>query len=495
MPQQQDNVISQTCSHADQSVSRKNLPISDQIENAYAQIKVNRSHYYILAMLLLGVFFDSLEQNAVGITGPVIQEYWGLETGAIGFLNTVTFTMVAIGRLLTGAIADRYGRRTLLIINLLVFAGGSLLCAVSPTYAILALGRGIVGFGLGGEIAVAVVMTAEYFGAKQRGTAVALINVTAAGFGNMLAPLFGIIVFTLFPGGDRWRWVFALLFIPAILVLWFRRWVPETPRFLAQQGKIQEANEVISRLAKGDLTSKQIEIVQYIEPLAPDLEEEVSTTKPRQTRSRYDVFRGKYLRRTVVLSIAVACSYAAQFSVLTLMTTILVNSGHPVNTSLWYTLLMQSGSLVGALVAAVVARKLPRKLTLTIAATVGCVGAGTLALLSGTGIATIIACGWVFNFAVIVCNTTIWVFAPENYPTRIRGFGTAFILAIGSLSGGLFPMIAGNIFDAYGLGIMFATLMCLFIVIGVIIHFIPETRGRPLEEEDSPVVVGRANNE
>lgn len=473
--------------HGAQPPAASDVPLADQIENAYSGIKINRAHYYILAMLLMGVFFDSLEQNAVGITGPVLRTYWQLDTGAIGFLNTVTFTMVALGRLLTGAIADRYGRKTLLMINLMVFAAGSLLCATAPSYTILAAGRGIVGFGLGGEIAVAVVMAAEYFGAKQRGTAVALINVTAAGFGNMLAPLFGILVFTIFPGGDRWRWVFALLFLPALLVVFFRRWVPETPRFLAQRGRIDEANEVISRLAQGNLTGRNIEVTQYITTSSHDAE---SVTKarlrlaPGLAGTRWDIFRGKYLRRTIALSIGVACSYAAQFSVLTLMTSILVSSGYTVNTSLWYTMLMQSGSLVGALTAAFFARRLPRKVTLTIAALIGLVGAGILAIVGGSSIGAILACGWVFNFAVIICNTTIWVFAPENYPTRIRGFGTAFILAVGSLSGGLFPMIAGKVFDAYGLGSMFAMLAGLFLIIAITIRFIDETLGKPMEEED-----------
>ncbi|MFT3777494.1 MAG: MFS transporter [Ottowia sp.] len=470
------------------------MPLAEQIENAYSGIKLNKAHYYVLAMLLLGVFFDSLEQNAVGITGPVLRKYWGLTTGDIGFLNTVTFTMVALGRLLTGAIADRYGRRTLLIVNLLIFAGGSLLCALAPNYAMLAVGRGIVGFGLGGEIAVAVVMASEYFGAKQRGTAVALINVTAAGFGNMLAPAFGILVFTLFPGDDRWRWVFGLLFIPALLVIFFRRWVPETPRFLAQQGKIHEANEVISRLATGNLTQKHVEVTEYI--TKPDATETahrqmVPALAPGLEGTRLDIFRGKYLRRTIVLAIGVACSYAAQFSVLTLMTTILVASGYTVNTSLWYTLVMQSGSLVGALTAAFFARRLPRKVTLSIAAAIGLTAAGVLGAMGGSTIGMIIVCGWIFNFAVIICNTTIWVFAPENYPTRIRGFGTAFILAVGSLSGGLFPMIAGRIFDAYGLASMFAMLACLFLVIGLVIQFIRETLGQPLEEEDEVLEAAR----
>lgn len=469
------------------------VPLAGQIENAFSKIKVGRTHYYIMAMLLLGVFFDSFEQNTVGVAGPVIQDYWGLSTANIGFLNTVTFVMVALGRVVTGAVADRYGRRKLLIINLAIYSFGSLGCALAPSYEWLLVGRGIVGFGLGGEIAIAVVMASEYFAAKQRGTAVALINVTAAGFGNMLAPLLGIIVFTVFPGADGWRWVFGVLFFPAILIIFFRKWVPETPRFLAQQGRITEANHVISQLAQGSLTGKNIETTEYLtaRPQKPvGVVGDTDSSGKQVKRSSSDIFRGKYRRRTIVLCIGVASSYAAQFSILTLMTTVLVSMGYDLKASLWYTLIMQSGSLLGAVTAALVARRLPRKTTLTIASIIGLVGAGVLGIFSsgaGTGIALIIVCGWIFNFAVIICNTTIWVFAPENFPTRIRGFGTSFILAVGSLSGGLFPVLAGYVFDAYGLGAMFAILAVLFVTIGVSIQFIKETFGQPMEEEDEVV--------
>ena len=455
------------------------IPLAEQIERSYAGIGVTGSHKYIMAMILLGVFFDAIEQNAVGITGPVVREYFDIGTGELGFLNTITFTATALGRIVTGLVADRFGRRTLLMINLIIFAVGSLLCAFAPTYGFLAAARFVVGFGLGGEIAVAVVMVAEYFSARHRGTAVGLVNVTAAGFGNMLAPAFGVLVFTLFPGPERWRWVFALLFIPAVLVIYFRRYVPETPRFLASTGKVDEANTVISRLATGTLRG-DVPVTEYI--VAP----RVSATDAHQHAARgswLDVLRGKYLARTLLLCTAVACSYAAQISMLTLMPTILVASGHEVNTSLWYTLVMQSGSLVGAATAAYLASRWPRKRTLTIAAVIGAAAGLSLAFL-GDSIALIILFGWFFNFAVIILNTTIWLFAPEHYPTRIRGFGTSIIRARGSLSGGLVPLISGAVFDAAGLGGMFGLLAGLFVLLGIVVQFPPETFGKPLEEEN-----------
>ncbi|MEE2569761.1 MFS transporter [Pseudarthrobacter sp. J64] len=449
--------------------------LAKQIEGAYQRIGVTGAHRQIVFMILLGVFFDALEQNAVGITGPVLREAWGLGAGEIGLLNTMTFTATALGRLATGLIVDKYGRRQMLVINLIIFAGGSLLCAVAPNYPILAAGRFVVGFGLGGEIAVAVIMMAEFFAAKHRGTAVGLINVTAAGLGNMLAPAFGILVFTLFDGPDKWRWVFGLLFIPAILVMFFRRYVPETPRFLASKGRLDEANMVITRLARGKLSGKIEDPEVYITA--------VPGPAVTQTTGHWkDALQGRLLKRTVLLCIAVCMSYAAQISMLTLMPTILVSQGYAVNTSLWFTLIMQSGSLLGACTAAFLASRVPRKKVLTAAAILGCVAGLSMAFLASS-IVLVVAFGVLFNFAVIILNTTIWLFAPELYPTRTRGFGTSIILAAGSLSGGLFPLISGVIFDSAGLLGMFATLAGLFIILGIVVQFPPETFGKPLEED------------
>lgn len=469
-------------------VASATTPVGEQLENAYDRIGITGSHRFIMGMILLGVFFDAIEQNAVGITGPVVREYWGLHTGEVGLLNTMTFTATALGRIIMGIIADKYGRRRMLVINLLIFAFGSLLCALAPSYGVLLGARFIVGFGLGGEIAVAVVMASEYFSARHRGTAVGLINVTAAGFGNMLAPAFGIAVYAIFDGPERWRWVFGLLFLPALLVIYFRRYVPEMPRYLAKRGEIERANEALTLLQRGHLKGRleQVEPFLVVDATTPGFTAEVRG-------AWYDPLRDIYAKRTFLLIVAVACSYAAQISMLTLMPTILVDSGHKVSSSLWYTLVMQSGSLVGAATAAYLASRWARKRTLTIAAVIGLTAGLSLAFLPHT-LGIIIAFGWLFNFAVIILNTTIWLFAPENYPTRIRGFGTSIILAAGSLSGGLFPLVAGMLFDVGGLAAMFATLAVLFAILGVTVQFLAEKLGgrwrrKTLNRADEPTVL------
>ncbi|WP_244255997.1 MFS transporter [Rathayibacter sp. VKM Ac-2760] len=450
--------------------------MGDRIEAAYSRIGVTSAHLGIVAMILFGVFFDAIEQNTVGVAGPILAADWGLAGAQIGLLNTATFTAVALGRVLAGVVMDRIGRRTLLGANLMIFAVGSLLCAFAPSYEILVAARFLVGLGLGGEIATAVIMLAEFFSAKHRGTAVGLINVAAAGLGNMLAPLFGVIVFSVFTGDDRWRWLFGILVIPALAVVVYRRALPETPRYLAARGRVAEANTVINRLAQGRLHRPVENEVDYLGGAAD--QPVTAAVTPRWT----ELFGRRHRRTTIALGIAVCMSYAAQISMLTLIPLILTSRGFDITSALWYTLVMQSGSLVGALVAALAARRLPRKLTLTVAALLG-IGAGLGFGFLGTTVALVLVFGFLFNFSVIVLNTTIWLFAPEQYPTRIRGLGTSVILALGSLSGGLFPLLAGAVLDASGVGGMFALLAGLFAICAIAVQFPRETVGRPMAED------------
>lgn len=235
-----------------------------QLEDALNGIGVTRSHKTIIFLVVCGVLFDVFEQNAVGLVGPLLREQWGLSATDIGFLNTITFIAAATGRLLSGYCADRFGRRFMLNVNLALFTLGAIGCALAPNYTLLAVARFVVGLGLGGEITTAVTMLAEFCSARFRGTAVGLINVGGGGLGNMLAPAFALGVFALFPGENAWRWLFGCLVLPALFIVFYRRYVPETPRFLLSQGKVDEANKVLSMLAAGKLANGRFPVHAYV---------------------------------------------------------------------------------------------------------------------------------------------------------------------------------------------------------------------------------------
>ena len=448
------------------------------LEQALNRIGVTRAHRTILAVILAGALFDSFEQNTIGIIGPVLRESWGISGTEIGLLNTVTFGAGALGRLFTGFLGDRYGRRTMLTLDLLLFTLGAIICARAQGMTMLAIGRAVVGFGLGGEISIAVTMLAEFCSARFRGTAVGLVNVGAGGFGNFLAPAFGLLVFALFPGPDRWRWVFAVLVLPAILVVFYRRLVPETPRFLLSQGDVAGANRVLSRLASGRLTGPDLKIEAYIPQTA---RRDAAPPPARLT----EIFRGPYARRTIPLSVAIWMTYGAQISVLTLMPTILVAQGYTITKSLLFTMAMQGGSVLGTSAAAFFGYHLPRKPVLTVGAILACLAGLAFGFLHAS-VALVLGFGMIFQFFVLMLNTTIFMYAPELFPTRIRAFGTAFIMAVGPASGSLMPLVSGRLFDAFGMGGVFAMIAVMYAIFALCVQLMPETFGRSLEDLSVP---------
>jgi putative MFS transporter len=257
------------------------------------------------------------------------------------------------------------------------------------------------------------------------------------------------------------------------MVVFYRRLVPETPRYLVAQGKVAEANQVLSRLATGSFTTKDYVVKDYV------------TAAPERPDTRLAtivaaIFKGNLLRRTIAVGIASWMTFGAQLSVLTLMPTILVSQGHTITRSYLYTIILQSGSLLGAVAAAVLAARVPRKVVLTagaVCAVIAGLGFGFVA----TSDSLVLLFGAAFQFFVLLLNTTIWVFAPENYPTRVRAFGTSFILALGTMAGAWMPLVAGSMLDMGGAAGMFTLMAVMYAIFAVAVQFAPETFGRSME--------------
>ncbi|MFT8777869.1 MAG: MFS transporter [Gluconacetobacter liquefaciens] len=460
--------------------ARSASPLSamQQMEAALVQIGVTKAHKQVIALILSGCLFDSLEQNTVGIVGPLLRRQWGLTMADIGFLNTLTFASAAAGRLLSGLIGDRHGRRVMLGTNLLLFTAGSLGCALAPDFTALCVFRVIVGFGIGGEVSTAVTMLSEFCSPAFRGTAAGLVNVGAGGIGNFLAPMFGLLVFTLFPGPNGWRFLFASLAIPCLLVVFYRRFMPETPRFLVSAGRIAEANTVLSQFASGSLRTLRGASTPYVTAEPPGH----GAGRPAAWHS---IFAPPYLSRTLFVSCAILMCYGAQLSVLTLLPTIFMSLGHSYTNSLVDTSITQAGSVVGTLLASFLARSVPRRKVLT---------AGTLcAVLSVAGILSaahnadaVMTCAVIFQVFALLLNTSIWVYVPELYPTRSRAFGVAVVLAAGSAAGAIMPTVTGSLFDHHGLGAVLTLVAIMYGACLVCIQFSPETFGRSMEYASLP---------
>lgn len=442
-------------------------------------IGFNRAHRLILAMVLLGAFFDVMEEDALGAVGPSLKNAWGISTAALALLQTVTIAAMIGGKIMTGVLGDLRGRRFVLTFNLAIYCAGALVCALAPNYGVLAAGRFVVGIGLGGEIAAGLTILSELVATRHRGAAVASLNVGAGGFGNMVAFGFAAVVLGPLTGffggpGSSWRWMFGLLVIPAVLVLFYRRYLPETPRYLLSRGKVDDANRVLTVLASGRLHSGPDNPTEFIpREVAADM-------RPEKVRL-VDVFRGGLFRRTAALTVASWMTFGAQISVLILMPVILVDRGYGITQSLVFTMVMNVGSLLGAAVASFCAYRWPRRLVMTVGSGLA-FAAALLFGLAAHGAGTILLFGGLFQFCVLLLNSTIFAWSPELYPTRVRAFGTSVIALQGNVAGALLPIGAGFLLDHSGTKAMFVAIAVMFVILTIAVRLAPETHGRPLED-------------
>jgi putative MFS transporter len=362
-------------------------------------------------MVLAGMFFDALEQDTTGAIVEGLKASFGMDTANLAFLNTIMIVGGLVGRIGTGYLADRKGRRYALAFNLLLYTLGGLLSAVAPNEFFLQVTRFIVGVGLGGEFTVGLTLVAEIVATRYRGTVAASLNIGSGGVGNFVA--FGLFFIVLGPLNDvlggtatSWRWLYVMLALPALLVVVIRRYMPESPRFLLSQGRVEEANAALTVLASGKLTPRgaPTEVHRYV--TEADIPETARQTVPLRALAT-----ARSLRRTAAIGLASWMSFGAQITLLVLMPTILVAQGYSISDSLAFTMVMNFGSLLGACASAYLAGRLGRKVVTVSAAVLGCAAAIAFASFAN-GVALILVLGAIFQFFALLLNTTLAAWSP-----------------------------------------------------------------------------------
>lgn len=457
------------------------VPHADnRLSEVMDRIGWTRAHWVVAGLVLAGMFFDALEQDTTGAITEGLKASFGMGTADLAFLNTVMIIGGLVGRVGTGYLADRKGRRYALSFNLLLYTLGGVLSAIAPNQTFLEVSRFIVGIGLGGEFTVGLALVTEMVATKYRGTVAASLNIGSGGVGNFVA--FGLFLVVLGPLNDAlggtsasWRWLYVLLAVPALLIVFIRRYMPESPRFLLSKGRLHEANAALTTLASGRLGRRgSAPVTQYL--TEQDIPDVVGRSVPLRTLVSADS-----LRRTAAIGIASWMSFGAQITLLVLMPSILVAQGYSISSSLAFTMVMNLGSLLGACAAALVARNVGRRTTVVSAAVLGC-GAAVAFATFAHGTTLILLLGGTFQFFALLLNTTLATWSPEVYPTEVRALGCSIVNGIGNVSGAVMPLIAVPVFAAWGMSGVFLMLALMYVVLAFAARFAPETYRLSLEQ-------------
>jgi SP family arabinose:H+ symporter-like MFS transporter len=440
--------------------------------------------YWRLTLLsTLGGFLFGYDTSNIGSALNFIP--YSLNGFAQGYLVAGASLGAAAGALAAGPLADRFGRKSLLIADAAIYALGALLSAFAPDVAVLLASRTLIGLAIGGDSAIATAYIAEFAPRSRRG-ALSILQQWMITVGILVAYLVALVILRLFPGsagGADWRVILGLGAVPALIGVALRSRMPESPRWLMRHGKYEEVRGALAELGV-----------------------EASVEQVQATARRLDADRGGPRSRWtpgVRRALMVVCVFFV-FQQIT-----------GINVPLYYGpkllgSLFQSGgtskvasTIAGVEVTAIMTavnvlatyvafrfidRIGRRKLAVsgyTGMAISAIVSAGGLALLSGTPRIVVVAIGldaFIASFAAGVGGTG-WLIQGEVFPTSVRGQAAAIAAAVDWIAN--FALI--EVFPTWESGVGLAWVLVSFaalcaIAIVFVLRFLPETKGHSVEE-------------
>jgi MFS transporter, putative metabolite:H+ symporter len=421
----------------------------------------------LFAIIATAWFFDAMDLGALTfLLGPIRQSF-GLSTAEAGLLSSMSFLGMFIGAASAGLLADRFGRARVFQVSMIFWGLGSILCGLSPTVQTLAAARVLLGFGMGMEFPVAQSMVSEMIPARQRGRYLAILE----GFWPLGFICSGLLAFAVLSVAD-WHWVFILQGIPAIFVLIVRRYVPESPRWLASHGDAARAERVMSEIEQK--VSERLGGAALPAPAPEKIE------APRTAHGLATLFAPGYSRRTIMLWCLWFFALLGFYGLTTWLGALLQAKGFPVTKSVYYTILISLAGIPGFMTAAWMIEAAGRKTTLI--ATL--LGAAIASYFYGgaTGQTQLIVAGLCMQFCAFGMWSALYAYTPELYPTHVRATGTGFASAVGRIGSLIGPSLVGFILPAAGQSGVFALGAGAFALAALVVLLLgEETRGRTLE--------------
>ncbi len=427
--------------------------------------EVGRGHWRVTLLSGFGWMFDAMDVGLVSFVMVALARDWGLSQGQVGLAISAGLFGMFVGAAASGTLADRYGRRAVLMGTLLVYALATGLTAFVWGYGALLVLRFVTGLGLGGELPVASTLVSEVAPARHRGRMVVLLESFWA-YGWILAALIGFLVIPEY----GWRVAFLIGALPALYVLVLRRSLPESPRYLIQKGRHGEARKAAARLG--------------VDP-GPEREESVEEAGGGGLRA---LWSGAYARRTFMLWVLWFGMVFSYYGIFTWLPQILASSGRGIATSFGFVLLITLAQVPGYFSAAYLVERWGRKGTLVVYL-LGCAAAalvfGLRGLAADASGAELVLWGSLVSFFNLGAWGVVYGYTPELYPTASRGAGAGWAAGVGRIGGIAGPYLVGVMIGAPGLGVVavFSMFALVLVVIAADVWLLgEETRGRALDE-------------
>jgi putative MFS transporter len=424
----------------------------------------------IFTIIATAWFFDSIDLGSLTFLLGSIKTEFNLSTAQAGFLSSMSFLGMFLGAAISGMAADKIGRKLVFQISMIFWGAGSLWCYYAPDPTTLGYARLLLGFGMGMEFPVALAIVSEFVPTKKRGRYLAILE----GFwplGFIAAGLLSWFFLTHF----TWREMFLCQAIPALFLFVVRFFVPESPRWLADQGRAEEAEKVMAEIERKVIA--RLPAGTKLEGPRPV----AAVARGERGFSFMELWRGAYANRTVMIWLTWFFALLGFYGLTTWLGALLQAQGFTNTKSTEYVILIALAGVPGFITAAWLIDAWGRKGTLALML----VGAAISAYAYGNApsFAMLIVFGLIMQFFMFGMWSGLYAYTPELYPTRARATGAGCASAVGRIGSLIGPSIIGVVLPTLGNAGVFALGAGSFIIAAVAVMTLGvETKGKSLEE-------------
>jgi putative MFS transporter len=442
------------------------------------RLPATRTIWKFVVLLSLGFFFELYDLLYSAYVAPGIIKSGILTSTTIGLFGmkgvasfiASMFSGLFIGTIGCGFLADRFGRRAIFTYSLLLYTAANLIMAFQTTANGLNFWRFVAGIGIGVELVTIGTYISELVPKQIRGRAFACEQ--AVGF--MSLPVVALLSYLLVPhkpfGLDGWRWVVIIGAHGAIFVWFIRRALPESPRWLAQHGRLAEADQLVSKL-------ESIIAKEYGKPLPAPAAPEVVVPD----RTFRDIWVMPYGKRATMMSIFNVFQTVGFYGFANWVPTLLIKQGITVTNSLLYSSIIAISAPVGPIIGLFIGDKFERKtvIVVTAAAIVVCglsfsqMSVGLLLIAMGVGL----------TLASNIMSYSFHAYQTELFPTRIRTSAVGFVYSWSRFSAIFTSFFIAGILKEFGTVGVFAFIAAAMLIVMAVIGFMgPRTRDLALEQ-------------
>lgn len=427
---------------------------------------MTRSHKRWLAVLAALLLVDMADLNTFAFAAPAIRADWGLSVSDVGTITAASFLGMFAGSIVGGRLADRFGRKRIIIGATVFFSTFSLLSAFAVGVADLAVYRVLTGVGLQAMTVVVLTYVSEMFPKLHRGRAQTWI----VAFSLLGVPAMAWLARWIVPiGPSAWRWIFVLGTSGLLLIAVTARWLPESVRWLQENGHSERAEEIVARIESEAREITRAELPQILpQPV-------VAAGRPD------DLFRGGYSKRTIVLCLTMALALSGFYGYNSWVPTLLTEHGFTTTQSLTYSSVMSLATVPGALLALLFIDRVERRTAVLVLYSM----VGMLMLVFGfTDSDTVmVASGLLITLLLQASVPCVYTYLPEIFPTSLRGFGAGVGNGVGRLAVFATTFLVAALLSQLGFTAVFLYLASVVVLAGLIMgKFGERTRGRSLEE-------------